>query len=64
MTEIIFCEKYKNDLKIDYFYKNKAKLKVFLIQLELIFIINKKKYTDQSLKILMTAVYLKRLIFI
>jgi hypothetical protein len=63
MTETIFCKKHKNDLKINYFYKDKAKLRVFLIQLKLAFAMNKEKYTDQPSKILIAAVYLRGLTF-
>jgi hypothetical protein len=63
MTNTISCEKHKNDLRIDYFHRNRAKLRAFLIQIKLAFAINKEKYIDQPLKILMAAAYLRESVF-
>jgi hypothetical protein len=59
MTETTSCEKHKNDLKIDYFHRNRAKLRAFLVQLKLAFAMNKEKYTDQPSKVLLAAAYLR-----
>src|SRR5271163_2560891 len=53
------CEKHKNDIKVDYFYGDKAKLRAFLVQLKLAYALNPEKYPDSRTKVLLAAAYLR-----
>ena len=51
--------KLKNDVRVEFFYRERAKLRNYLIQVKLIHNLNLAKYIIESNKIIITTIYLR-----
>jgi len=51
--------KLKNDVRIKFFYRERAKLRAYLIQVKLVYTLNPAKYVSEANKVLITVTYLR-----
>ena len=51
--------KLKNDVRIKFFYRERAKLRAYLIQVKLVYILDLTKYASEANKVLITITYLR-----
>jgi hypothetical protein len=49
----------KDKVKVDFFYGDRPKLRAYLVQLKLVYALNKDKYPDSPSKVMLAAVYLR-----
>ena len=50
----------KNNVRIEFFHKERAKLRAYLIQVKLVYALNPAKYASDVNKVLITVTYLRR----
>ena len=51
--------KLKDDVRVEFFYRERARLKVYLIQVKLVHSLNLEKYFIETNKIMITIIYFR-----
>ena len=51
--------KLKDNIRVKFFHRERARLKVYLIQVKLVYSLNPEKYSTKANKIIITVTYLR-----
>ena len=51
--------KLKDNIRVEFFYRERARLRVYLIQVKLVYSLNLEKYFTEANKVIITTTYLK-----
>ena len=51
--------KLKDDIRVEFFHGERAKLRAYLIQVKLVYALNPSKYSSEPNKVMITTTYLR-----
>ena len=51
--------KLKDDIRVEFFYRERARLRAYLMQVKLVYSLNLEKYSIEANKVMIAATYLR-----